>query len=138
LAERNHGALSRGCCGAVISGSISGHDDIKFKTIDSFNEPDAMSICLNEIAAYKKLESLQGNLIPEFYGFFNLHGILILALEDCGSPLAVSEISVFQTEIDDAIKTINGLGLQHCDLESRTSNGQKVYPNILVKKARSE
>ena len=133
LAERKHGALSRGCCGAVISGSIFTHVDIKFKTIDSFNNAGAMEICLKEIAAYQKLESLQGSVIPFFYGFFNLHGILIMALEDCGSPLAVSEIFSLQAKVNSAIEKINKFGLKHCDLEARESNGQKVYPNILVK-----
>jgi hypothetical protein len=133
LTERKHGALSRGCCGAVISGSIFSNVDIKFKTIDSFNNADAMEICLKEIAVYDMLESLQGSIIPSFYGFFNLHGILILALEDCGLPLAVSDISLFQNDVNSAIKTINKLGLKHSDLESRQLNGQEVYPNILVK-----
>lgn len=133
LTERKHGALSRGCCGAVISGSIFNIEDIKFKTIDSFNNADAMEICLKEIAVYEKLESLQGSVIPHFYGFFNLHGILIMALEDCGSPLAVCNIHLFRDQIDYAIKIINNHGLKHCDLESRESKGQKVYPNILVK-----
>lgn len=133
LTERKYGSLSRGCCGAVISGSILNNDDIKFKTIDSFNNAGAMEICLKEISVYEMLESLQGSLIPFFYGFYNLHGILIMALEDCGSPLAVSDYPLFQAQIIDALKTINNLGLKHCDLESRESNGQKVYPNILVK-----
>ncbi|KAJ3250173.1 hypothetical protein HK103_003791 [Boothiomyces macroporosus] len=129
LIERKYGVMSRGACGAVISGSIYGYDNIKLKTVDSFNIPKALEICQKETAIYHKLENLQGRIIPRFFGFFNLHGILILALEDCGTPLKDTEFDAYQEKVDAAIKEINSYGVKHADLESRS----QVYPNILLK-----
>ena len=133
VAERNQGATSRGCCGAVISGSIRGKENIKFKTMDSFNRPTALEVCMKEISFYEKLEDLQGTFIPIFYGFFNLHGILILAIEDCGTPLPLSAINTHEDKVKKAISEINGMKVKHGDLEVRELNGVQVYPNILVK-----
>lgn len=133
IAERNQGATSRGCCGAVISGSIRGKENIKFKTMDSFNRPTALEDCMKEIGFYHKLEALQGTVIPNFYGFFNLHGMLILAVEDCGTPLPLSDIITYEDKVKKAISKINGIKVKHGDLEVRELNGVQVYPNILVK-----
>lgn len=56
-------AISRGSCGAVISGSIFKYDNVKFKTFDSFNNANAMEICDREINIYKELESFQGAVV---------------------------------------------------------------------------
>ncbi|KAJ3251407.1 hypothetical protein HK103_002420, partial [Boothiomyces macroporosus] len=48
LIERKYGVMAKGLCGAVISGNIYGYDNIKFKTVDSFNIPDALKICETE------------------------------------------------------------------------------------------
>lgn len=134
IAERNQvGVTSRGCCGAVISGSMYGNENIKFKTMDSFNRATALEDCEKEIRFYAKLETLQGNFIPKFYGFFNLHGMLILALEDCGTPLPISCINMYEEKVKTAISKINGMKVQHGDLEIRELNGVLVYPNILMK-----
>lgn len=137
LAERNQGAMSRGACGAVISGSIKGKEGIKFKMVDSFNNSNALEICEREVAIYKKLESLQGEFIPQFYGFYNLHGFLIMALEDCGTPLSSRDYDHFKDQIDRIIRKMKSLNVLHNDLECRQVKGQDVYPNILVNKAKS-
>ena len=129
LLERKPGGVSKGRCGSVISGSINGKENIKFKILDSFNNPKALEICYREIEIYLCLESLQGNMIPMFYGFFNLHGFLILALEDCGNPVTQAEYPSLKTEIEIALKEIKNAGVKHNDLECR--NG--IHPNILVK-----
>jgi hypothetical protein len=122
--------VNKGCVGSVISGSISAcEEDIKLKMLDSFNNDKALEICKAEISFYKQLESLQGSLIPKFYGFFNLHGFLILALEDCGNPITESEYLQFKDEIDAAVAQIESFGVSHCDLECRGG----IYPNILNK-----
>jgi hypothetical protein len=72
--ERKHGGISKGAIGTVISGSIRNESDLKLKMVDSFNTQDALKSCLKEVAFYKKLEILQGSIIPTFYGFFNLNG----------------------------------------------------------------
>jgi hypothetical protein len=132
IAERNQvGVTYRGCCGAVISGSMYGNENIKFKTTDSFNRATALEDCEKEIRFYAKLETLQGNFIPKFYGFFNFHGMLILALEDCGTPLPVSCFKMHEQK-ETAISKINGMKVQHGDLEIRELNGTLVYPNILM------
>lgn len=134
LVEREHGgALSKGCCGSVISGNIAGVENtLKFKTMDSFNHPDALQVLEKEAQIYKRLEDLQGTVIPIFYGFFNLHGILMLALEDSGSPLPVSRLCEMESKVHEAIRQVNQRNVAHRDLEVRESRGVKVYPNILV------
>jgi hypothetical protein len=85
------------------------------------------------VARYKELETLQGKSIPKFYGFFNLHGILILAMEDCGHPLKVDEFPALKSRILLAVSAFNEKQVKHNDLEIRETNGLQVYPNILVK-----
>jgi hypothetical protein len=136
LAEINEGDVSRGCYGVVISGDISGKPSLKFKMVDSFNNSNAMEICEKEVAIYKKLESLQGEFIPQFYGFYNLHGFLIMALEDCGAPLPRSDYERFKAQIDLIIRKMESLNVQHNDLEFRQLNGRDVHPNILVKEGK--
>jgi hypothetical protein len=128
LLERNRGAVSKGICGSVISGSIYGKENIKFKILDSFNNSKALEICQHEIMIYIALESLQGIAIPMFYGFFNLHGFLILALEDCGNPVTEAEYPSLKGKIETVNRQIKQLNVDHNDLECR--NG--IYPNILV------
>jgi hypothetical protein len=128
LLERKRGAVSKGCCGSVISGSLANKQNIKFKILDSFNNPQAQEICKQEIDIYIALEPLQGKVIPMFYGFFNLHGFLILALEDCGNPVSQSMYPSLKEKIEAALRQIKESNVEHNDLECR--NG--IYPNILV------
>ena len=129
LLERKRGAISKGSCGSVISGSIANRENIKFKIFDSFNTPDALETCHQEIMIYIALESLQGSVIPMFYGFFNLHGFLILALEDCGNPVTEAEYQSLKSKIEIALNEIEKARVKHNDLECRDG----IYPNILVK-----
>jgi predicted Ser/Thr protein kinase len=128
--ERKRNGIAKGCVGSVISGKIAGVDaEIKLKMVDSFNIADALRICETEVAFYRHLESLQGSIIPQFYGFFNLHGFLILALEDCGKPIGHEDYQLFNDQIENAVSQIKSLGVDHEDLESRDG----IYPNILIK-----
>ena len=129
LAKPNRGVVSKGSCASVISGSIYGKENLKFKIFDSFNNPQALEICYQEIKIYLSLEFLQGKVIPKFYGFFNLYGFLILALEDCGIPVPETEYPSLKMKIEKALQAIKIAGVEHHDLECR--NG--IYPNILVK-----
>jgi serine/threonine protein kinase len=133
LAERKLGAVAKGLCGTVVSGSTASQPNLKLKIIDSFNNQKALANCEREVAVYERLELMQGKVIPTFYGFYNLHGILIIVLENCGSPLPASQYSTFKVKVNGAIKAINKRGVQHNDLEIRSHDGIEVYPNILLR-----
>ena len=96
---------------------------------DPFKNPDAAAAqSQHEVTVYHKLKILQGSVIPKFYGYLNLHGFLIIALEDCGSPLKASEYDLYKEEIQAAIHSLSLLGVTHNDLEER----DEMYPNILI------
>ena len=114
----------------MVTGRLEHTEEIKFKLIDSFHRSDAISVAENEVLIYKTLEKIQGDVIPKFYGYFNLHGIIILALEDCGVPLKRHQYRRFESVITASINKLDRYGVQHDDLlEARGG----VYPNILIK-----
>ena len=121
--------VDNGALGTVFGGNLESQEDIKFKMVDSFNTAGALQLCETEVMFYKQLEELQGSVIPKFYGYFNLHGFLILALQDCGSPINQTEFFSLKTKIDKAVKKLDEFGVDQNDLECRDG----VYPNILCK-----
>ena len=127
IVERKYSGISKGALGIVISGSIRNQENLKLKMVDTFNTPDALTSCLKEVDLYKKLQGLQGLIIPKFYGFFNLHGFLVLALEDCGTPITKAEFAQHKDTIDKAVRLIKDNGVVHGDLECRDG----IHPNIL-------
>ena len=62
-----------------------------------------------------------------FHGFFNLHGLLIIALEDCGEPVTQEMYPSLKEKIDAAVSRIRECNVDHNDLECRDGE----YPNIL-------
>ncbi|ORY30468.1 hypothetical protein BCR33DRAFT_566381 [Rhizoclosmatium globosum] len=119
--------VAKGAVGTVVTGDLHNHPGLKFKLYDAYHDSRYVEISMKEVAMYKTLESLQGMVIPRFYGYFNYHGIILIAMEDCGSPLTVEEYSLYETRAGNCITALQKLGIYHQDLEARDGK----YPNIL-------
>ncbi|KAI9328276.1 hypothetical protein BDR26DRAFT_874229 [Obelidium mucronatum] len=119
--------IGKGAVGTVVSGNLMNASGLKFKLYDVYHDPNYIRISANEVATYKLLEGLQGTVIPKFYGYFNYHGILIIALEDCGHPLTVEEYPLFESRVNSCVAELLTFGVKHQDLEDRDN----MYPNIL-------
>ena len=118
----------RGACGSCISGSIYNHPNIVFKCMDIYKRKKALKVFENEVGVYKKLESIQGIIIPKFYGFFRLYGMLIIALEYCGTGIKIQDMQEYKEVAQKAVNSINHLGVQHNDLQPHDG---MIYSNIL-------
>ncbi|KAI9353448.1 hypothetical protein BDR26DRAFT_2101 [Obelidium mucronatum] len=119
--------IGKGAVGSVVSGSLKDAPELKFKLYDVYHEPNYVDISEREVAIYKQLGKLQGVVIPKFYGYFNYHGILIIAMEDCGDPLTTEEYPLFKVKVDECIAKLLEFGVMHQDLEACDG----IYPNIL-------
>ncbi|ORY40670.1 hypothetical protein BCR33DRAFT_356201 [Rhizoclosmatium globosum] len=120
-------AFAKGAVGTVITGDFHNQPGLKFKLYDVYHDPLYVDISMKEVAMYKTLESLQGTIIPMFYGYFNYHGILVIAMEDCGVPITVEEYPFFELRVGTCVTALHALGVHHQDLEARDG----LYPNIL-------
>ena len=120
--------IGKGAFATVVPGEIFQSGLIVFKLYDSFHDIACVEVSKTEVSIYKKLRSAQGRYIPKFYGYFNFHGIIILALEDCGRCLKGDEYPTYASQINDTIHTLGKLGFKHDDLKMRDN----VYPNILI------
>lgn len=121
--------IGKGAVGTVVPGKLYGTPMIKFKMYDTYHDSSYNELSQKETLTCKKLKVLQGKVIPKFYGYFNYHGIIILALEDCGVPVSEDEYLSYKLKIDQCIKALREKGVEHRDLELRGG----VYPNILRK-----
>ena len=121
--------IGKGAVGSVISGKLFETPEIKFKLYDVYHDDRYIDLSKKEVKTYKKLKTLQGSVIPTFHGYFNYHGIIILALEDCGEPLTKKEYERHKDQVEMGITEMKAFGVVHEDLELR--NGR--YPNILKK-----
>ena len=66
-----------------------------FKIVDSSKLKENALELRNEVQVYSALESLQGTVIPVFYGYYSiLGGIHLIAIEDCGPSIPMTEISL--------------------------------------------
>ncbi|KAJ3054907.1 hypothetical protein HDU99_007671, partial [Rhizoclosmatium hyalinum] len=61
-------AFAKGAVGTVITGDLYNQPGLKFKLYDAYHDPLYVDISMKEVAMYKTLESLQGTIIPLFYG----------------------------------------------------------------------
>jgi tRNA A-37 threonylcarbamoyl transferase component Bud32 len=76
----------------------------------------------NEASAYAALESLQGQAIPKFFGFYEIWGILkLLALEPVGYAIPEGEIigQGLRTKMRTALRCIHDAGFVHGDIARR-------------------
>jgi tRNA A-37 threonylcarbamoyl transferase component Bud32 len=56
--------------------------------VDVIHRPESGTALLSKARAYAALQTLQGHVIPKFYGYYNVWGILkILALEPVGTSI---------------------------------------------------
>jgi hypothetical protein len=92
------------------------------KVVDVTRYPEAGVLLYNEARAYAALESLQGQVIPKFHGFYNMWGILkLIALEPVGDAIPEDE-NIDQTlrmKMRATLRRIHGAGFVHGDITRR-------------------
>ncbi|KAJ6482857.1 hypothetical protein C8R47DRAFT_1132915 [Mycena vitilis] len=109
---------SIGATGLVFQGTTD-HSPLIIKAIPP--GWSGVSDLTNEANMYNVLVSLQGTVVPRFYGHFEGQGWSAIVLEDCGTFVAgLDELSRAQrdTALDHA-RAIHGCGVMHNDLEPR-------------------
>jgi hypothetical protein len=132
--------LSFGATGNVVLGrprvktSKSTFDDkvqYAIKLIDSTKVVDAKKIFCKEIEAYKRLESLQGKVIPTFKGAFVASNfVFVIVLENCGSWASQKELSAHSELLNEYFKEIHQLGVVQGDVARR--NIQSLQGHLYV------
>ncbi|KAF9514178.1 hypothetical protein BS47DRAFT_1485282 [Hydnum rufescens UP504] len=92
------------------------------KIVDVLHDPDAGDLLRDEADAYAALQPLQGSVIPTFYGFYEVWGILrLLALEPVGEAIPEDEEidETLWNEMRDALQRIHDAGYIHGDIARR-------------------
>ncbi|KAJ6482840.1 hypothetical protein C8R47DRAFT_1132842 [Mycena vitilis] len=76
---------------------------------------------VNEANMYNTLVSLQGTVVPRFYGHFGGEGWSAIVLEECGTAVGeLNELSLAQRDqVLEHARTLHGCGVMHNDLELR-------------------
>ncbi|CAM6104614.1 unnamed protein product [Calypogeia fissa] len=121
-----HGKI-RGQLGVIVDGGIYGQDEKNsvMKMIDASKASNKADKLKLEMAAYKALESLQGEIVPKVHGFLLIHNwIMVLVLSQCGEEIESHQFVARYGEIQGMLKKIHAAGVVHGDLALR---------NILVK-----
>jgi hypothetical protein len=121
--------FSFGATGNVVLGRLramtskSAYDDstlYAMKLIDSTKVSNAIEIFCNEIEAYKRLEVLQGKVIPTFKGAFVASNfVYVIVLEKCGNRISKKELLPLLDMVHDRFKEIHTLGVVQGDVARR-------------------
>ncbi|KAI3650994.1 hypothetical protein MP228_004475 [Amoeboaphelidium protococcarum] len=109
--------ITRGSAGAVFLGNHANQSGVIFKTVDLTKNPEAKDLFDHEVRMYQELESLQGSVIPQFYAYGTLCGLLrIIVIENVGQSMTIEQCKERKVDIDAALKQIHDLGYQHGDV----------------------
>ncbi|KAF8890023.1 hypothetical protein CPB84DRAFT_1785215 [Gymnopilus junonius] len=132
----------RGAYGCVVDGDLlkacSGQElHVICKVVDVLQHGYAAEILEQEACAYASLLSLQGQVIPQVYGFYSVWGILrMLAMETVGDALPEDEPigHTLRTKMKVALKSIHDTGFIHGDTARRnfcsTADGNVFLVNL--------
>jgi len=115
------------------------------KVVDVVRRPDSQARLLSEVRAYAALQGLQGQVIPEFYGYYNVWGILnILALEAVGDSIPEDQTisSGLRQKMKSALGRMHAAGYLHGDIARRNfceRNGKVFLIDLeMCREARSQ
>jgi len=84
--------------------------------------PDAANLLDDEAHAYAALQSLQGQVIPTLYGFYEVWGILkLLALQPVGNAIPEDKLidQTLREKMKVALRRIHDAGYVHGDVARR-------------------
>ncbi|KAI3641993.1 hypothetical protein MP228_011548 [Amoeboaphelidium protococcarum] len=109
--------IYRGRYGAVALGNLADQQGVIFKTVDLSKKPNALQKFNNEVEVYKALESLQGTVIPKFFAYGTLCGmLLVIVLENVGQTMTTEQYSERKADVQEALDKIHALGYRHGDV----------------------
>ncbi|KAI3634555.1 hypothetical protein MIR68_007466 [Amoeboaphelidium protococcarum] len=109
--------IYRGRYGAVALGNLADQQGVIFKTVDLSKKPNALQKFNNEVEVYKALESLQGTVIPKFFAYGTLCGmLLVIVLENVGQSMTTEQYSELKADVQEALDKIHSLGYRHGDV----------------------
>jgi tRNA A-37 threonylcarbamoyl transferase component Bud32 len=108
---------------------------VKCKVVDVLRYPDLRRSLQREVNAYAALKGLQGEVIPKFYGFYNVWGIIkLLALEPVGEAITEDEVinAKLRLKMKAALGRIHDEGYVHGDISRRNFCKKKSGKKTLV------
>jgi len=118
----------RGANGCVVNArllapSVGEYDlQVVCKVVDVLRYPDAANLLDDEAHAYAALQSLQGQVIPTLYGFYEVWGILkLLALQPVGNAIPEDKLidQTLREKMKVALRRIHDAGYVHGDVARR-------------------
>ncbi|KAH9986316.1 hypothetical protein BJV74DRAFT_928778, partial [Russula compacta] len=123
LSSAHHGA--NGCVvnARLLAPSVGKRDlQVVCKVVDFLCYPDTAIWLDNEAHAYAALQNLQGQVIPNLYGFYEVWGILkLLALQPVGNAIPEDEPidQTLREKMRAALRHIHDAGYVHGDVARR-------------------
>ena len=106
--------------------------DVVCKIVDVIRYPTTGNLLEGEARAYAALQSLQGDVIPKFYGFYEMWGILkLIALQPVGDAISEDGDIIWELRVKmrAALRQIHNAGYVHGDIARRNfcCKGTKVF-----------
>ncbi|RKP15523.1 hypothetical protein ROZALSC1DRAFT_26407, partial [Rozella allomycis CSF55] len=84
--------IVNGRIGSVVRGNLWEHENVIFKLKDLTKESWKSKELKNEVSVYKKLESLQGKVIPNFIAYVKIWDMFMgIVISDCGQQTEEGE-----------------------------------------------
>jgi len=122
----------RGCTLKATLERSSSNLKVFCKIVDLFSSYDAVNALDREVLNYAALQNLQGVVIPEVHGYYNVWGLLkLLALEVVGT--AIPEDAPIDAEMrmqmKSALSRIHSAGYIHGDIARRNfcKRGKRIF-----------
>jgi hypothetical protein len=103
----------------VLAGQYDHKKPALFKLLDT-TKSGLRSMFFTELEAYKRLDELQGGLIPTLEQSFLISTFLLaFEIEDCGNPITSTQLHKVYDKVVRALKLIHAKGVVHGDIALR-------------------
>jgi hypothetical protein len=103
----------------VILGEYSPNKTAIFQMLDS-TKPRATTMFFTELEAYRRLDGLQGTVVPNLHYSYLMSAFLFsLILQHCGQPISQTQFREFYEHILNAVKAVHQRGVLHGDIALR-------------------